>query len=367
MAIDLSTRIGDVELKNPIIAGSAEHLTYETGMRRALQTGVGAVVTKSVNEVEASRDQMERAEYTLLDENWDPVPWDPSAPRSATVACRSGLSPFEFEPWLEQTVRLDAEARAMDAYVVPSVILGQLDAAVAMAKAIEAAGLRVMEFNIGTPYASQTAKGNVATELSPDRVAEQVAAVAGAVSIPVWVKTTGQSERVPVLAQSAFDAGGSATIMAGRLLGFIPDLETMEPLFGTSLGIGGYWNLPITCHWLAMTRKAIGPDRPLIGINGAQTGRDVARMMLSGASAVEIASPVMVYGFELLERALAELTDFLEAKGLDARDLVGRAADQHKTFMQMPRIPGNWRNYIPDDAQPAGATAPGSMREGSAR
>ena len=69
-------------------------------------------------------------------------------------------------------------------------------------------------------------------------------------------------------------------------------------MLDTSVGIGGYRELPITCHWLAMTRKAIGGDKPLIGINGAQTGLDVVRFMLSGASAVEIASPVMVYGFD---------------------------------------------------------------------
>lgn len=350
MAIDLTTRIGGVELKNPVIAGSAEHLTYASGIRRALETGVGAVVVKSINEVDSARDQLERAEYRLLDENWEPVPWEKGAPRRATVACRSGLSPLQFDEWLEQTVRMDAEAKKLDSYVVPSVILGQLDKAVEMAKAIDAAGLRVMEFNVGTPYATQTKQGNVATELLPERLAEQVSAVTSAVSIPVWVKTTGQSERVPALAAAAFEAGGSATIMAGRLLGFIADLDTLGPLLGTSLGIGGFWNLPITCHWLAMTRKALGPDKPLIGINGAQSGRDVARFMLAGAWAVEIASPVMIHGFELLEEALAEFTAFLEEKGMNAADLIGHAADQHKTFMEMPHFRGNWLNYLPDEA-----------------
>ena len=74
--------------------------------------------------------------------------------------------------------------------------------------------------------------------------------------------------------------------MAGRLLGLIPDVETFKPMLGTALGIGGYWNLPITCYWLAVSRARLGRDKPLIGINGAQSGLDVARMMLAGASAV---------------------------------------------------------------------------------
>ena len=69
----------------------------------------------------------------------------------------------------------------------------------------------------------------------------------------------------------AFEAGADSVVMACRLLGFLPDVETMEPFLGTSLGIGGFWNLPLTCHWLATSRLTLGPDRPLIGINGAQT------------------------------------------------------------------------------------------------
>ena len=350
MPMDASTTIGGVRLKNPVIAGPAEHLIHEAGIIRALDSGVGAVVVKSNNEVEAGKDQLERSEYTLLNEHWQQIPWNDKAPRCATLACRSGLSPQPFDEWLEQTARLDKEAKKRDSYVVASLILGQLDPAVAMAKRIEAAGLRVLEFNVGVPYGSQTKKGNVATELSPVRLADQVAAIRAAVSLPVWVKTSGQSERVPVLAEAAFDVGADAVIMAGRLLGFIPDVDTFEPVFETSLGIGGYWNLPITCHWLAMTRKALGPNKPLIGINGAQTGLDVVRFMLSGASAVEIASPVMVYGFKLLSDAVAKFCRFLDAKGVKACDLIGAAADRHHTFMEMPRRPGNWRCYVPADS-----------------
>jgi dihydroorotate dehydrogenase (NAD+) catalytic subunit len=35
------------------------------------------------------------------------------------------------------------------------------------------------------------------------------------------------------------------------------------------------------------------------------------------------------------------------AGGLDAADLIGRAADGRKTFAEMPPRPDNWRNYIP--------------------
>ena len=108
MSIDLSVRIGAVTLKNPIIAGPAEHLIEASGILRALDAGVGAVVVKSNNESEGAKDQLERSEYTLLDAYWRPVAWNDQAPRHATLACRSGMSPMRFDAWLEQAARLDA-------------------------------------------------------------------------------------------------------------------------------------------------------------------------------------------------------------------------------------------------------------------
>src|SRR6185312_3052906 len=216
--------------------------------------------------------------------------------------------------WLEQTVALDREAKAMDSYAIASLIVADLTTAVGFAKQIEQAGVRVLELNIGTPYASQ-ARGVVSTELEPERVTAIVSAVRKEIRIPLWVKITGQSERVPDLAAAAFGAGAEAVVMAGRLLGFIPDVETLQPFLGTTLGVGGTWNLPLTCHWLAVSRQKVGPDRAIIGINGARTGLDVARMMLAGASAVELASQVMLRGTPVLTSALAEFEAYLQRKG----------------------------------------------------
>jgi dihydroorotate dehydrogenase (NAD+) catalytic subunit len=69
------------------------------------------VVAKSTNESQAARDQLQQAEYMVLDENWRLVPWGRFAPKTAFVACRSGLTPQSFDEWLEQTASLDREAR----------------------------------------------------------------------------------------------------------------------------------------------------------------------------------------------------------------------------------------------------------------
>ena len=198
----------------------------EEGLRSALDAGVGAVVAKSVNETQAAKDQLDRTDYALLDGDWNRLPWDFTAPRDATLACRSGLQKMDFDAWLDIVARLDAEAATSDQYVIGSIILADLEAAVDMAKQTAAAGVRVLEFNIGTPYGDE-ASGVVTTERAAARVTENFKAVCDVVDIPVWAKITGQSENVAALAQAARDGGAEAVVLMGRFLDCLRGLRLM--------------------------------------------------------------------------------------------------------------------------------------------
>ncbi len=343
----LQTHVGRLRLKNPVIAAAGEHLIDEAGIRSAILSGAGAVVGKSTNESEAAKDQLSRAEYVALDRDWQPVPWGPETPAAVSLLTRSGLTPLAFEDWLAMSRRMEELALTHDCLYVPSLILADEGAALDMALRVQAGGFRVLEFNIGTPYASQAAKGAVSTELSPERVGKLTAMMTGSLDIPVWIKVTGQSERVPDLAAAAFAAGAESVVMAGRALGMLPDLETQAPMLGTSCGFGGFWNLPLTCHWLAETRMRLGQEPSLIGINGATSGLDVARMLLAGASAVGLSSEVMLRGWPVISDAVAALDAYCRDKDTTVAALIGRAADARCRFADMPKLDAHWRNFIP--------------------
>lgn len=341
--------IGSVSLKNPVICGSGEHVMTEAGLQSALDAGVGAVVAKSINETQAAKDQLDRTDYALLDGDWNRLPWDFTAPRNATLACRSGLQKMDFDTWLEIITRLDATAANSGQYVIGSIILADLDAAVDMAQQMAAAGVRILEFNIGTPYGDEAA-GVVTTERATARVTEIVKAVCDAVYIPVWAKITGQSENVAALAQAARAGGAETVVLMGRFLGMIPELDTQAPLLGTNLGTGGGWALPMTCYWLAKSRAALGADVPLIGMNGARTGNDVLRMILAGAHAVEISSAVFTNGFGVLADAVKTVESYLADRDQNTMEIVGRAADRVVSFSDLPQRPGFWEQFVPPEA-----------------
>src|SRR2546423_14795450 len=139
---DLSVTVAGLELRSPVIAGSGESTRTAEQIRACLDAGAAAVIAKSTNESELAKAQLRAAEYALLDENFAARPLGP-AKRSDSVFCRSGLVDAEFEQWVELLAQLDREAG--DAYVVPSVIVGDLDEAVRMSRLFEQAGLRWLE------------------------------------------------------------------------------------------------------------------------------------------------------------------------------------------------------------------------------
>ncbi len=341
----LTTTLGRVTLKNPLIAGSAEHLIEVDGIRRALKAGVGAAIVKSTNKSEAGRDQLQRAEYMLFDEHWNPVTWGPNAPASAFVACRSGLTPQPFDQWLEQTVRMDNEARGYDSYAVPSVILADLNATVRMAKQIEQAGFASWNSILAL---RMRAKQKVWFRPSwiPANVSTIVSTVRKTISLPLWVKITGQSESVPDLAAAAFAAGADAVVMAGRSLGLIPDVETLEPMLGTTLGVGGFCessaDVSVAGTVARESRGRQAADRHERRTDRTRYCPHDARGRIGGSNVVAGHDP----GAETLSSALAEFQTYLERKNLDAAELIGVAADRRRPFPAMPLKTDNWKKYV---------------------
>lgn len=347
---NLQTTIGRITLKNPVICGSGEHTMSAEGIRAAIASGAGAVVAKSTNESAAAKSQLDKTDYRAMDENWQAVPWDFNAPRDATVFCRSGLIQQDFQAWMDQLLVLDKEAAATGSYVIPSLILSGLDQCAAYAQQIEQMGFRILEVNIGAPHGDEAAKGAIILERDASRITTIVSRLRAATTLPLWIKLTGQSEDPAALAVAAKDAGADAVVLMGRFMGFMPDLQTHAPVLNTSAAIGGGWALPLTARCIALARKRVGKSYPLLATNGARSGLDVARFLLSGAAATEMASLVLMRGYGALAEAIAELDAYLDGCGKSVVDITGTAADRLQTYGEQADRPGIWRDFAPPAA-----------------
>ena len=305
------------------------------------------MIAKSTNESTAAKQQLDKTDYALLDAQWNRLPWNFQPPPEASLFGRSGLVQRDFDGWLDELAGLDQQARQQDAYVIPSLILGDLERCAQFAVQIEQAGLRALELNIGAPHGEEAAKGAIVLERGSARIEQIVARIRQATRLPLWIKLTGQSEDVVGLAEAARRGGADSVVMMGRFMGFIPDLDSQRPLLGTSAAIGGSWALPLTARWLMLTRKRLGPEFPLIATNGARSGLDVARFLLAGACATELTSAVFTGGYDVLRRAIDELDAYLACHNCSAGELLGRAADQVQSYQQQDDRPDYWQGFAP--------------------
>ena len=330
---DLGVRLGSLQLKSPVVCGSGEHVADQSGLRAAVDVGAAAVVAKSANESEEARRQWDVRDHVLLDGARHVVERDSAD--DVSIFNRSGLVPTPWDEWLSILARADAYARASAAYVVASIIPANADALPTLAGEVESAGLRWLELNLSAPHAAESRPGSVVRADTPEGAAALTAAVREAVSIPLTVKLSGEGADVVALARAAHAAGADHVAMIGRHMAFVPDLATRSPVLGTFGAIGGDWALPLTMRWVAKTRIAAGPELPIVGTNGARSGGDVARLLLAGASAVQIATSVIVEGFGALARVTDELSEYLAREELDAAELVGQAADAVATYEEV--------------------------------
>jgi dihydroorotate dehydrogenase (NAD+) catalytic subunit len=349
--INLSADLGRIRLKNPIICASSEFTMTPEGICAALKAGAGAVIAKSVNEAPEAARQLDIAEYMMLDSGWVISPWD-DAGLEASLFCRSGLAQTPLDQWLEILVGADAEARAQDAYVAGSITVAAAAPAARIAAAMEAAGLRWIELNLSSPHGREAVGGAVRQVSDAEAIHDYVRQVRAVTTVPLTVKLTAQSGDPLALAERAIAAGADMLVLMGRFQGFIPDIETMQPILGSAGAIGGRWALPLTLYWISKCFKALPPAVPLIATNGVRTGDDVIRALLSGARGVEIASALLSRGPGVIGEMLAGLEGYCARKRIAwPGEIVGRAADAALGYGALPlakRSSYPWDRFIRD-------------------
>lgn len=330
---DVGVRLGPLRLKNPVIAASSEFTMTEAGIMACLEAGAAAVVAKSVNESPDAARQLDIAEYVLVGPDRAVVPWAGAA-RGDSLFCRSGLAQCALPDWLAMLARCDEAAKDFDALVIGSVTVSEPGPAAEIAAAMSEV-LRVVEVNLSAPHGREAARGAVRQLSEAASVRMYTEAVRAVVSCPLIIKLTGQSNDVTALAGAALKGGADIVALIGRYPGFLPDLATREAVIGSWAAIGGAWSLPLSLYWVSKCFVSL-PGAPIIGTNGARDGGDVVRFVLSGASAVEMASAVLTHGPMVLGEAVEGVESYLRAQGVASlEELVGSAATGARTYAEL--------------------------------
>jgi dihydroorotate dehydrogenase (NAD+) catalytic subunit len=301
----MRSRLGHVELPNPVLAasgcaGAGRELAQFIDIAR-----VGALVSKSI---------------TIEPRTGNPAPRlaeTPSGLLSSAGLQGPGIDGFLQRdlPWL-----LSRGAR-----VVVS-IAGQTvrEYADLAARLSDAAGVTAIEVNLSCPDAEDAGR---LFALDPQATGRVVAAARGSAryDIPVFAKLSPDVTDIVAMARACVAAGADGLSLVNALLGMVIDPETMRPaLAGTYGGLSGPAIRPVAVRCVWQVREAL-PDVPIIGTGGVRTGRDALELLLAGASAIGVGT-TLVHDPSACARVLRELEEELAAMGVDrVADIIGQA------------------------------------------
>src|SRR6266540_801119 len=294
--IDLSTSYLGMTLRSPLVA-SAGPLTEDFGaLLRLEEAGAGAVVLPSLFE--------EQITHLSLDLNRWLESMSESNPEATSYV--PDMHDYNMGPrsYLEY---LEAAAEGLRIPVIASVNGSSEGGWVDYARRMEDAGASAIELNVYYVPADPELTG-IDVE---DRYLKLVAAVRGAVRLPLAVKVGPYFSSMANVARRLVDAGADGLVLFNRFLQPDIDLETLSVVPTLHLSTPEELRLPL--RWIAILRGHL--DASLAATTGVHTSEDAVKMILAGADVVMMTSALLKHGPEYLQFVLDGVAVWLEANG----------------------------------------------------
>lgn len=288
--IDLSTTVGTLRLKNPIL-GASGTVGYGLELSPLIDLNrVGGIVLKGLS---------------LKPRAGNPPP------RIHESACGMlnaiGLNNIGVEAFLKEKL---PKLRTFHTALIAN-IYGETPADfVDVAKELnEAKGLAAFEINVSCP---NVAKGGLDLGTDPTEVRKLVERVRAVTKLPLWAKLTPNVTDLRAIARAAIDGGANALSLINSVRGMAIDLDRRIPHLANVVGgLSGPAIKPIALAKVYEVAKEF--STPIVGIGGIATGRDALEFMVAGASAVQVGTQNFVRSDAMIS-ILKEMEEYLQER-----------------------------------------------------
>lgn len=297
---DLTTSVGSISLRNPVLlasgcAGYGQELDGLADLR-----SVGGLVTKGIS----------------------PTPWEGNPPPRIAetrggMLNAIGLQNVGLRGFLEHKAPF---LRRMDGAVVVNVVGHSVEEYAAVAEGLRAQSwIDALEVNISCP---NIAEGGIQFGTRPEAAAEVTRAVVAAADRPVWVKLAPTVADIGEMAVAVAEAGAAALTVTNTIPAMAVDLDSRRPRLGNVIGgLSGPAIKPVALRMVWACAAAV--SIPVVGCGGARSGRDVLEFLLVGARAVQVGTATLVEP-AAGPRIVREIEDYLDTQGIESLEqLVG--------------------------------------------
>ncbi|MBQ0144875.1 MAG: dihydroorotate dehydrogenase [Bacteroidales bacterium] len=299
--VDISTRLGSLELSNPVIPASG---TFGFGLEMAEIYDLDILGSISIKGTTR-----------------DPRFGNPT-PRIAE--CSSGLinSVGLQNPGIDAVIaeELPALRKVFHKPIIANISGFSIDEYTeCCAKMDKEEQVGIIEVNISCPNVHN---GGMAFGTDPKAAAEVTAAVKAVTTKPVYIKLTPNVTDIVSIAKACEEAGADGLTLINTVLGMRIDTMRRRPVIANKMGgFSGRAVFPLAVRMVYQVSKAC--SIPVIGCGGVATASDVIEMMMAGASAVQVGAENLrnPYACKEIVEALPAEMERLHIAAL--RDIIG--------------------------------------------
>lgn len=310
----LSSEYMGLNLKNPVVLGSCPISMDIMKLREAEKFGISAVILKSLFE-EHLKAQLSGGVKFEHPESFDYF-----------------LSEIDFKYSPVNYLEYIREAKmALDIPVIASINCIGSKWWIDYVNGIEEYGADGLELNIS--YYSFNKDDNPRNV--EQKYIDMVASIKKMVDIPVAIKIGYNFTSLPNLINQFKAVGADGVVLFNRYYKCGINLEdlTLEPVLLMSVREEAYEAL----RWIGVISSQIDID--IAAATGIKDENMILQMILAGASAVQIVSPVYEKGFSFVKRLVYKLQKLIESKGYDSvKKIRGEAFKNRENFELLERV-----------------------------
>lgn len=291
----LETNYMGLRLKNPIVAGSCGLTSTVEGIKRLAESGVAAVVLKSIFEEEIIKEHQETLKDNL----------------GAFENNMEFLDYYDYQikdDVLKKMAGIIEEAKSQ----VDIPIIGSLNCATSgewfsYAKQLEKAGVDALELNIFKLPFDIYQKADEQEKLYLSIIQK----VKEHVKIPVAVKIAPYSSNLAAIVKKLDDAGADGITMFNRFYNVDFDIMTDEVKAGNPYSSDqDFYN---TLRWVSILSGKVNAD--LAASTGIHSAETAIKMIMAGASVVQLVSKLYKDGAGSVAGILKNIELWMDKRG----------------------------------------------------
>ena len=312
---NLKTHFLGLKLKNPVIAGSSGLTNSVDNVKKLEDLGAGAVILKSIFEEQILHETRQDMEVSFAGSHPEAMDY---------------LERLTMEHSISKYLDLiEAAKEALDIPVIANVNCLTGGEWVSYAQKIEAAGADALELNVlNTDYFEMD---SVAIERNYFDIIE---AVSRQISIPVSMKIGTLFTNLPKM----IIALGNNTNLSGLTLFnryWSPDIDVDKGQVVSANPFSAPGEVTIPLRWIGMVSDQVQCD--LAASTGVYDGKSVVKLILAGATVVQVCSALYKNGLEHIKPIISELESWMDHNGHENVEVfrgqfASKTADERQVF-----------------------------------